>query len=164
MLYIVWDKISHDGPHVVSTWEIWHVLTFVIVMFRILEFFPLGFLRKSLWGILEEQINSSAWFSTVQILTKIQKAVFKPRVKIRLFWFNQIQKFNFFFGKGPGGKKWSGQCQLDLLLWETPQGLHQEAQGAELQNPEHDDHKRQKHARWEFFFPTRANNTSRSKR
>ena len=32
-------------------------MTFVTVMFRILEFFPLGFHRKSLWGFLEEQIQ-----------------------------------------------------------------------------------------------------------
>ena len=50
-------KVSHDGPDVVSTWEIWHV--FDVCDRHVLDFgvSPLGFLRKSLWGFLEEQIQ-----------------------------------------------------------------------------------------------------------
>ena len=52
-------------------------LTFVIVMFRNLEFFPLGFLRKSLWGFPEEQIQlalAASFLSSRSLASAISRA------------------------------------------------------------------------------------------
>ena len=52
-------------------------LTFVTVMFRILEFFTLGFLRKSLWGFSEEQIQlalAASFLSSRSLASAISRA------------------------------------------------------------------------------------------
>ena len=52
-------------------------LAFVIVMFRILEFSPLGFLRKSLWGFPEEQIQlvlAASFLSSRSLVSTISRA------------------------------------------------------------------------------------------
>ena len=52
-------------------------LTFVTVMFRILEYSSLGFLRKSLWGFPEEQIQlalATSFLSSRSLASAISRA------------------------------------------------------------------------------------------
>ena len=47
---VVCDKVVHDGPHVVSAWEVWHVLDVVDRHVPYFGIFPSGFPKEVLVG------------------------------------------------------------------------------------------------------------------